>query len=87
MQGKLVVPKSEVKKLQSAAYLKGTEILDGAITIGDETHLEVKFKDVQTLYNTVQMMAKVDGTEIETIKAAKQKAIDAKAASQAKAKK
>ncbi len=86
MQGKLVIPKSDLKKLQAAAYLKGTEILDGAITIGDETHLEVKAKDVQTLYNTVAMMAKVDGTEIETIKAAKAKAAEAKAALAAKKK-
>lgn len=71
MQGKLVIRKGDGKKLQSAAYFKNVKIGD-SVTIGDETHVEISFKEVQNLWDCREMFDKVDGTELDAIKAKKE---------------
>ncbi len=85
MQGKLIIKKGDQKKLESAAYLRNVK-LGEFVTVADETHVEVNAKDIQAIWDCAQTILKVDGTELDAIRANEKKKADAKAAAIAKKK-
>ena len=69
MKGKIVIAKSDLKKLQSAAFFSGVKLSD-SITIGDESHVELQSRSLENIFKCGRNTERYDGTELDSYKAA-----------------
>lgn len=63
-KAKLTFPTKEEMKFRVAAEIAGVKTYN-SISVGDETHLEISYKDPQSLVKLGRLVDKITGKELE----------------------
>ena len=69
MKGKIVIAKTDLKKMQSAAFFSGVKLSE-AITIGDESHIEISARNLESIFKCGRNLERYDGGELDAYKVA-----------------